>query len=65
MPGDDEYAASFIGRLVGCVHQTHSASFTASPRSFLTVVLNGYEKRSIEADWSDDEADEFAVTKLG
>ena len=61
----DAYGLSLLGRLVGCVGNVHIASQVLhAQRGCVSVVLRGWADDTIEADWSDEEADEFKVSAL-
>ena len=56
---------ALLSRLVGCVANAHIASqVTKQRRGNVSVVLRGWADDKIEADWSDDEPDEFGVSPL-
>lgn len=59
------HALSFLGRLVGCVAHAHVASqVMQSMRGRVSIVLRGWADDKIEADWSDEESDEFCISAL-
>uniref|UniRef100_A0A7S2CKB8 Uncharacterized protein n=1 Tax=Haptolina brevifila TaxID=156173 RepID=A0A7S2CKB8_9EUKA len=54
-----------LGRLVGCVANAHvAAQVMHAQRGNVSVVLHGWADDKIEADWSDDEPDEFCISPL-
>jgi len=54
-----------LGRLVGCVANAHIASqVMQAQRGNVTIVLHGWADDKIEADWSDEEPDEFCISPL-
>jgi len=56
---------AFLGRIVGCVANAHIASQVLhSRRGNVSVVLRGWAEDKIEADWSEDEPDEFCISPL-
>ena len=57
--------AALLSRLVGCVANTHVASQVLhAQRGSVSVVLQGWAADRIEADWSDEEPDEFCISSL-
>ena len=59
------YGLSMLGRLVGCVGNAHIASqVLRASRGYVSIVLRGWADDVIEADWSDEEPDEFRVATL-
>jgi hypothetical protein len=56
---------ALLSRLVGCVANAHIASqVTKQRRGNVSVVLRGWAADKIEADWSDEESDEFCISPL-
>jgi len=56
---------SLLGRLVGCVANAHiAAQVLHSSRGQVSVVLRGWADDKIEAEWSDEEPDEFCISPL-
>jgi len=56
---------ALLGRLVGCVANAHiAAQVLQGQRGHVSVILHGWADDKIEADWSDEEADEFCVSPL-
>lgn len=56
---------ALLGRLVGCVAHSHIASqVVSSTRGKVSIVLRGWADDKIEADWSDEESDEFCISPL-
>lgn len=54
-----------LGRLVGCVANAHvAAQVLHSQRGNVSVVLRGWTDDKIEADWEDDDRDEFRIAPL-
>ena len=61
----DASSLALLGRLVGCVANAHiAAQVLEGQRGHVSVVLHGWADDKIEADWSDEEADEFCVSPL-
>ena len=66
-PNDEasRFSLALLGRLVGCVAHAHIASQVMHhQRGKVAVVLRGWADDKIEADWSDEETDEFCVSPL-
>ena len=58
-------ALSLLSRLVGAVAQAHVASHvTYQRKGQVSVVLRGWSDDTIEADWSDEDSDEFCISPL-
>lgn len=56
---------SLLSRLVGAVAQAHVASHvTYQRKGQVSVVLRGWTDDTIEADWSDEDSDEFCISPL-
>lgn len=56
---------ALLGRLVGCVAHAHiAAQVMHSMRGKVSIVLRGWADDKIEADWSDEESDEFCISPL-
>ena len=58
-------ALPLLSRLVGAVAQAHVASHvTYQRKGHVSVVLRGWHMDTIEADWSDEDSDEFCISPL-
>jgi hypothetical protein len=56
---------ALLGRLVACVAHSHITSQVMhSTRGKVSIVLRGWSDDKIEADWSDDESDEFCIYRI-
>lgn len=63
--GGDVQSLSLLSRLVGAVAQAHVASHvTYQRKGHVYVVLRGWGEDTIEADWSDEDSDEFCISPL-
>ena len=56
-----------LGRLIGSVAQAYvyTQGVDHPPKGAITVVLHGWSRPRISAEWSDDEPDEFRPARLG
>jgi len=56
---------ALLSRLVGCVANSHiAAQVLHSRRGNVSVVLRGWGDDKIEAEWAEDDPDEFSISPL-